>query len=95
MPGALVDDRGDPQPVAQVAAPAGVPTRQTSTAPAASAQAVHQNTVLAGEPSELLPGPELVGQGEADAEVGVEVQQVPGLVAQPATRGLDAGDAPP
>ena len=41
---------------------------------------------------ELLAGPELVRQGQADPEVGVEVQQVPRLVAQPPAGGLDAGE---
>ena len=45
----------------------------------------------AGRGDELLPGPELVRQREADAEVGVEVEQVPRLVAQPPPGGLDAG----
>ena len=45
----------------------------------------------AGGRGELLARPELVRQGEAGAEVGVEMEQVPRLVAQPTTGGLDAG----
>ncbi len=37
-----------------------------------------------GGGGEVGAGPQLVRQGQAGAEVGVEVQQVPGLVAQPA-----------
>ena len=86
------DDRGDPQAVPQRCATAAAPTRQTRTAPAAATHSLHQKTVAAGRGEELLPGPQLVRQREADAEVGVEVQQVPGLVAQPAPGGPDAGD---
>ena len=72
-------------------AAAGAPIRQTSTDARGEAQSVHQKTVRAGRGQELLAGPELVGQGEPDAEVGVEVQQVPGLVAQPRPGRADAG----
>ncbi len=40
---------------------------------------------------ELLPGPELVRQGQTDAQVCVQVQQVPRLVPQPPSGRPDAG----
>ena len=40
---------------------------------------------------EVRAGPQLVGEGQAGAEVGVEVEQVPGLVAQPPAGRSDRG----
>ena len=45
-----------------------------------------------GGGEEVRAGPQLMGQGEPDAEVGVQVQQVPRLVPQPAPRGAHRGD---
>ena len=45
-----------------------------------------------GIAQEVLAGPELVRQGEADAEVGVQVQQVPGLVPEGTPRGPHGRD---
>lgn len=38
---------------------------------------------------EVLPGPQLVRQGQPDTEVGVEVQQVPRLIPQCGSRGAE------
>ncbi len=43
-------------------------------------------------PHEVLPGPQLVREGQPGSEVGVEVERVPRLVAQPAAGLLHRGD---
>ena len=70
----------------------GSPTRKTSTAPAHTAYRPHQKTVAAGGGQEVGAGPQLVRQGEPGAEVAVEVDEVPRLVAQPRGGPFHRGD---
>ena len=79
----LGDDRRDTTRRWRSVRMSGRPTRQTRTAAAAAAYSPHQKTVAAALAVKSCAGPQLVRQREADAEVGVEVQQVPRLVAQP------------
>ena len=87
----LGHDRRHPQPVAP-----GPPQGQPD--------AEHQHAARRDRPErppvhrggsgvqELLAGPQLVRQGKPDAEIGIQVKQVPGLVAQPFTGCSQARD---
>src|SRR3954452_1375687 len=76
------------------------PIRQISTAAAAAAQRPHQNTVAAVDARNCCPvhswwgnlsRPQLVGQRQTHAEIRVQVQQVPRLVAERTASRPDAG----
>ena len=87
---ALADDVDDAQPVAQgpVQRNADPPDQNRAGRGAPERPPVDRGD---GGRHELLAGPELVRQGETDAEVRIQVQQVPRLVPQLPARLADAG----
>lgn len=62
----------------------GTAIRQTRIAAALAPHSSHQNQVATGRCGEIGAGPQLMWQGQSDAEVGVQVDQMPGLVPQTA-----------
>jgi len=89
-PGGLGHDRGDMQPVPGVAPQREADPPHQDGSGGQRPQAPPEDGGR-GRGEELLPGPQLVGQRQPDAEVGVQVQQVPGLVAEPPAGGPEAG----
>jgi hypothetical protein len=90
-PVALADDVDDPEPVGHGAVERDPDAPHEHGAGGRTPQRPPVEGRRRGG-QELLAGPELVGQGESDAEVRIQVQEVPRLVPQPPAGLADARD---